>query len=324
MKFVELKKQLKTKVNHAYLLKGNDDFVLGKAYSLITDACNIQMPELNKVEYKGEQIDIENVVSALNTMPVFCDKKVVYLSLDGLNANDIKKLTALNDYFASPNTTSVFVVRAMNVPNYFSPYTKYFETVECDRLDISIVKTFFVKELSQYNKTIAVDAFDLLQNYCSGDLGKLMNELTKLVSFVGDRAVIEKSDVETISTKTVEFQIFELSENLARKNAVKVYEILSTLKVRKDEFRGLLGLIYNHFRRLFFVSITKGTRDELASMLSVAPYAVTKAIEQSRLFTKKQLKDIVDECMRLDYEVKNSNITPENAIDFLVLKILNY
>lgn len=324
MKFVDLKKELKTKILPAYLLKGNDDFVLNKAYSLITDACKIEMAELNKLEFKGELIDIEDVVKALNTMPVFCDKKLVFVDLDGKGANDVKKITTLNEYFASPNETSVLVVRAMSIPAFFNGYTKHFEIVDCDKLDPNIVKTFFVKELAKYNKTISVDGFNLLLNYCNGDMSKLMNELTKLVSFVGDRVVVEKSDVETISTKTVEFQIFELTENLARKNAVKVYEILSTLKVRKDEFRGLLGLIYNHFRRLFFVSITKGTRDELASMLSVNPYAVTKATEQARLFTKKQLKDIVDECMRLDYETKNSNITPENAIDFLVLKILNY
>ncbi len=324
MKFVDLKKELKTKILPAYLLKGGDDFVLNKAYSLICDACALQMPELNKNEYKGEIIDIEDVVKSLNTMPVFCDKKVVYVDLDGKNANDVKKLSALNDYFVSPNPTSVLVVRAMSVPSFFNACAKNFETVDCDRLDASIVKSFFVKELSKYNKTISVDGFNLLFSYCNGDMSKLTNELTKLVSFVGDREIVEKSDVETISTKTMEFQIFELTENLAKKNAVKVYEILSTLKVRKDEFRGLLGLIYNHFRRLFYVSITKGTRDELASMLGVAPFAVTKATEQAKLLSKKQLKDIIDECMRLDYDMKLSKITVENAVEYLVLKILNY
>ena len=86
----------------------------------------------------------------------------------------------------------------------------------------------------------------------------------------------------------------------------------------------LHALIYKHFRRLFFVSITKESRSDLAKMLGVQEYAITKAQEQARLFSKRQLKEINDICIKLDYDLKNSNITVNNAIDLLVLKILNY
>ena len=326
MKFVELKKSLKDKIENAYLLKGNDDFILNYAYSLIFDACSISMPELNENVYNLEMIDMEEVVKSLNTLPVFSNKKIVYVNLENRSANDVKKLNLLNDYFASVNPTSIFVVRVGSTTgkDFFSPYANNFTLVDCNKIDASIVKSFFEKELSKYKKTITNDGFNLVFSYCKGEMSKLMNELTKLVSFVGDRAVVEKEDVVEICTKTMEFQIFELTENLAKKNANKVYEIISTLKVRKDEFRGLLGLIYGHFRRLLYVSITNGTRDQFAEMLGVQPFAITKAMEQAKFFTKKQLKDIVDACMSLDYDTKLSKISVENAVEYLVLKILNF
>ena len=58
-------------------------------------------------------------------------------------------------------------------------------------------------------------------------------------------------------------------------------------------------------------------------MLGVKEYAVKKGVEQSKLFTKRQLKDIVDSFAELDFETKSSDISLDNAIDYIVLKILN-
>ena len=72
------------------------------------------------------------------------------------------------------------------------------------------------------------------------------------------------------------------------------------------------------------VSIASETKAELSKMLGVHEYAITKSQEQARMFTKKQLKEINDICHKLDFDMKQSNMTPENAIDYIVLKILNY
>ena len=59
-------------------------------------------------------------------------------------------------------------------------------------------------------------------------------------------------------------------------------------------------------------------------MLGVKDYAITVAYKQSKMFTKLQLKNILDCMEQLDYELKTSAISNELAIDYLVLKILNY
>ena len=72
------------------------------------------------------------------------------------------------------------------------------------------------------------------------------------------------------------------------------------------------------------VGISSETKSEMAKSLGVHEYAITKAMEQARLFTKKQLKEINDICHKLDFDIKQSNMTPENAIEYIILKILNY
>lgn len=319
MKFTELKKSLKTEIKNCYMLKGEDEFLLTRSFDLIKDACNIQMPELNLLMFK-EDVDFETVNKALETLPVFDDKKIVYVKL---TAKDFKNENKLSDYFAHINPTTVLVVSVGNT-GYLKTLEKNFEIVDCNRLNTDFIFPFVVAELKKSSKTISKDACECLCNYSNCDLAKIINELTKLTSYIGDRETITIDDVKLLVNKSVEFQIFELTEALAKKNETKVYEILSVLKTRKDEFRGLTSLIFKHFRRLFMVSISTEPRAEVAKMLGVHEYAVTKSQEQARLFTKKQLKEINDICHKIDFDTKQSNMTPENAVEYLILKILNY
>lgn len=301
------------------MLKGEDEFLLTRSFDLIKDACNISMPELNLLIFK-EDIDFDNVAKALETLPVFDEKKIVYVKL---TSKDFKNENKLTDYFNQVNPTTVFVVSVGNT-GYLKSYEKNFEVVDCNRLNKDFIFPFVVAELKKNNKNITKDACECLCDYSNCDLAKIINELTKLTSYIGDREIISVDDVKLLVNKSVEFQIFELTEALARKNETKVYEILSVLKTRKDEFRGLTALIYKHFRRLFLVSISTESKSEQAKMLGVHEYAITKSQEQAKLFTKKQLKEINDICHKIDFDIKQSNMTPENAVEYLILKILNY
>lgn len=319
MKFTELKRSLKETIKNCYMLKGDDEFLLTRSYELIKEACNIQMPELNILIFK-EDIDFDNVLKALETLPVFDDKKLIHVKL---TSKDFKNDTKLVEYFSQINPSTILVVSVGNT-GYLKSLEKHFEVVDCNRLSQDFIFPFVVSELKKYNKSITKDACQLLCDYSNCDLSKIVNELIKLTSYIGNKESIESNDIKVMVNKSVEFQIFELTEALARKNETKVYEILSVLKTKKEEYRGLSTLIYKHFRRLFMVSISSESKAEIAKMLGVHEYAVTKSQEQARLFTKKQLKEINDICQQIDFDIKQSNMTPENAIEYIVLKILNY
>ena len=70
MEFIQLKRSLKNSIDGAYLLYGDDNYVLGKAYSLIYNALDITMPELNEYKFNDDSIDFDEVSKALLTMPM--------------------------------------------------------------------------------------------------------------------------------------------------------------------------------------------------------------------------------------------------------------
>lgn len=320
MEFVQLKRTLKSEINSAYILYGDDNFVLNKAYNLIYNALDITMPELNEYKFSNEEIDFDEVVKAMLTMPMMSNHKIVYV--DALNAPKIKNLEALIDYLKMPNTSSVLVINAGDDLKPFEKIKDNVTMVNCNRLSIDVLRGVIVNELSLHKKQITSSAINKLCNYCLNDLSAINNEITKLVNYT-NKDIIVDDDVDAVVTKSFEFQIYELSEALAKKQSDRCFEIIASLKDKKDNIKLILPTICNHFRRLFYIAISDSTTKELATMLNVKEYAIKKGLEQSRLFTKKQLKSILDSFVELDFETKNSDISVENAIDYIVLKILN-
>ncbi len=320
MEFIQLKRSLKNSIDGAYLLYGDDNYVLSKAYGLIYNALDITMPELNEYKFNEDSIDFDEVTKALLTMPMMSNHKMVFVN--AVNKPKLVNLDAFIEYLQMPNSSSVVVINAGENVKDFDKIKNLVTLVDCNRLKQDVLSGVIVNELSSHKKQITATALNKLCNYCLNDLSAINNEIIKLVNYSTNDIIIDE-DIDAVVTKSFEFQIYELSEALAKKQSDKCFQIIASLKDKKDNIKLILPTISNHFRRLFYIAISDVSVPEISTMLGVKEFAIKKGAEQSRLFTKKQLKNIVDCFAELDYETKQSDISLENAIDYVVLKILN-
>lgn len=324
MKFQDLKNSLKERVYSSYLLYGVDEFLLSSAYNLIHKYSGIEFEDLNLIKFTEGIIDGDSVVRACDTMPVFSNRKLVYLDLRMSRKTEIKNIEAIASYLAQPNQQTVLVINIGDNDEVLSIDKKLFVEVDCNRLDYKIVALKIKATISAKGKTIDDDATKLLFDYSLGDMAKVLLECEKLCGYVGERKEIKKNDIMDIVSPSLEYQIFELTEALSKKNSSRVYEILEDMKSKKDEYRTLPAIIYSHFRRLFMVALNKNMSNfELAKMLSVKEYAIKMTANQVKLFTVSKLKKINELCIKMDSDLKQSNISIDNAINLLVLQILN-
>ncbi len=322
MKFEELKNNLKLKIEPAYLLVGVDEFLLTSAYNLIVKYSGMQMEDLNLIKFGEGVIDMKDVVRALNTLPVFCDKKIVYLDIRMSKLNELKNIKDLQEYLEHPNMSSVLIVNLGS--NDIKFVDKNIENVDCNRLGINIVSLKIKQIANKSGKNISDETIKLLYDYTLGDLAKITVELNKLISYVGDKNSIDISDVKELVTPSLEYQVFELTDALAKKNSLRVYQIIGDMKSKKDEFRTLPAIIFSHFRRLFMVALNQEkSRLELSKLLGVKEYAVKMSMQQAGLFSKSQLKKINELLSQVDFDLKQSNMSIDNAVGLIVLKILN-
>ena len=310
-----LKNELANGLKNCYLLYGDDYYLFDRAFSMIKKACNITVEEFNVVIFDDENFSMQAVLDACEVLPFADERKIVIIkNIAKIGENDKKML---ENYLKNPVESSILVV--FDFYGTFDFVTENTRKVNCNRFEKELAMRFVANELSKRGKQITVDGGECLLMQCNGYLTRVANELDKLAYYNIDDPLITKKMVEKLVAKDEEFQIFELTEALGKKNADKAIKVLDSMIKQQ----GLFGLITNHFRRLFFISNSTFNDGELATMLGVKEYAIKKQREQTKNFSKMQLKKIYALLNDLDFKIKSGQTLQENALYTLVFSILN-
>ncbi len=310
----KLKLNLKEKIENCYLFEGDDYELYSRGLSMILRASGITLEDFNLVKFDDENYSMNVLLSACEVMPMGSPYRVVILkNVEKISENDKKML---QNYVKSPTESTILII--LDYFNKFSSLKNNVYFVDCNRFDKTTLSSVVVSELNKRNKKISAEALDTLIDYCNGYLSRIVCELDKLAYYDVDEPLITKKLVDNMVTKDNEVVIFELTEALGQRKADKALNILEALKKEM----GILGLIINHFRRLFFISISDLPDKELASLLNVKEFAISKQRGQVKNFSKMQLKKIYSLLEEVDYAIKSGAMLQENALNYLVLSIL--
>lgn len=309
-----LKTRLKEGVSNFYLFEGEDYYLYDRGFGMIKKAISFSMPDFNLAIFDDDNYSMKAVLDSCDIMPLGDERRIVLMkNVTKVTENDKKALEA---YLKNPSKTTILVI--FDYPNKLSSLKEY-GFVDCKRFDSKTATGVIVNELAKRNKQISGEAVATLLDYCNGYLSRAINELDKLVYFNIDDPLVTKKIVDTLVTKDAEYVVFELTEALGQRNGDKALKLLNEMKREQ----GLVGLITNHFRRLFFISTSDLDDKTLSQMLGVKEYAVSKQRMQAKNFSKMQLKKIYSLLEDVDYNIKSGQMSQENSLFYLVISILN-
>lgn len=308
-----LKKRLSEGLARVYVVEGDDYYLFDKAFLMIKNACGITLDDFNVNVFDEESFSTDKLFAATELLPIIDEKRLVVIKGGKLSEGDKKRTTEILLHI--PKTTVVVV---LDYNKNFEFLKKDFVLVDANRMDKDLVKKLITAYLARISKKIDADAMDELIESCNGYLTRIMNELNKLVCFDLDSENITKESVDKLVNKDIEFSVFELTEALSKKDGDKAIRLLKLME--KDQ--GVFALISNQFRRLFYASISDLTNAELAGLLGVKEFAIMKARQLAKGFSKAQLKKICSLLEEMDYAVKSGAMLQTNALYLLVFNIL--
>ncbi|OLB28964.1 MAG: DNA polymerase III subunit delta [Ktedonobacter sp. 13_2_20CM_53_11] len=170
--------------------------------------------------------------------------------------------------------------------------------------------------------SINEEAATLLANYIGNQLRLLANELAKLATYVGDGGTITVDDVHQLSAQVQEARIFDLTDALAQRNQKQALTILHDLLADGEPPIRLISTIITQVRSLLLVKelSQKGMRAaQIATTIGIAPFVAEKAARQVGKFTPTQLEHAYRQLLATDAALKRSRMTPEMALDLLVV-----
>lgn len=305
-----LKNRLQKKIEPCYVVQGEDILLYDKALELIKKALNLSLEEFNFIAFDDDTFDGDAVINSCETLPIGSDKKLILLKNIAKIPENFKK--KLKDYLKKPVGSTCLVIF-----DFFNKFDFLIaEKVSAKRLDDNSLKELIVAQLKQHQKSITPSACQNLIESCCNYYSLIKNELDKLCSC--DEFEIDDKLIETLVCKETEFTVFELTDALSKRDASRAVSLLNLM----DKDTKTFTLVLNHFRRLFFASISDLSDRELAELFSVKEFAITKARTLSKNFTKLQLKNIYEMLNDVDFYIKNGQMQVENALYYLIFNIL--
>ncbi|HEX5442014.1 MAG TPA: DNA polymerase III subunit delta [Ktedonobacterales bacterium] len=172
-------------------------------------------------------------------------------------------------------------------------------------------------------RRITAEAARMLVESLGDDLRMLASEIDKLGTYVGEGGEIRAEDVRALTPVARQSKVFDLTDALARRDTSTALALLHELLANGESPLGIVALTAYQTRSLMQVKLLSDRgmpAHQIASAAGIAPFVVEKSLRLARRFTFAQLEAAHRALLAIDTALKRSRMTPELALDLLVLE----
>ena len=226
----------------------------------------------------------------------------------------------------------------------------YFSMARGEAAQKEILQKEAQKLLDGYGKKLSPTAWIALGKKTGFELRRSMTELEKLISFVGERTLVEKNDVEEVVGKTKEDSVFDLTTALSEKNQLAALAALRALLDQGTHHLIILSMIVREIRLLLqaiilvdsgkmpkfnnnmeygsfqknVLPVLSGFADTLSMpkdfLTNKHPFVVFNALRNCSRFTYPRLINFLDELLELDRSFKSSASSPQLLLEMFLIR----
>ena len=154
------------------------------------------------------------------------------------------------------------------------------------------------------------------------NLSNIQNELDKLEMLTIEKKVITNDDINKVTTKVVEEEIFSLTDAIILKDTKTALHLLDEfLNLNYDEIQ-IIMLLSSQFHFLFQVKrlLNKNkTAEEIAKILEVNPYRVKYTTKKLYTYTEEEILDYIKRLAKMDHDIKLGLIQKNLALRLFIL-----
>lgn len=205
------------------------------------------------------------------------------------------------------DVTLVFVEEEADKNSLYKVIEKVGEVTNFELLKMPQLIDNIKKICNAYKVGIDYETTKYFIECCGTNMQDLINEIRKLIEYVGTNGIITKTDVDKLSIKQLDSVIFDLTDNLGKKDITKALEVLNNLLYSKEPIQKILITLYNHFKKLYIVKLAERYKKDLATAMNLKPnqiFLTSKYKAQARYFNTKELRKILEELIDLDANYK--------------------
>lgn len=296
-----------------YLLYGEDNYLKNEFVKKAKKSFGELQLGINYIQI--DESNVNNVISDIETPAFGYERKMIIVK----NANLMQKKNAISDklseYLNDADKQILDSIELIIVEDSVEK-NALFNTIS----KIGMIKEFNEQKISQLitkvksiSAAYGVQIQENVAQYfieCTGtNMEDIINEIRKIIEYAGKGGTIKKEDIDSLTIKKSESVIFDLTDNLGKKNIHEAINVLHDLIYAKEPVQKILVMLYNHFKKLYIVQLSNG--QNVAQNLKLKPnqtFLVSKYQNQAKFFTQDEIRNLLNEFMYIDEASKSGNL----------------
>ncbi len=315
MDFDVILQNLKKKIIHPiYLLQGEEPYYIDEISDYIEKKVLSDAEKgFNQTIFYGKDSNAITIAESCLRFPMMAQRQVRIVK----EAQSLAKIESLATYAEKPLESTVLVLN-YKYKNLDSK-TKLYKAVKKSGVIFTSEK---VKEwklpnwienyLAQRAYTITPQAAQLLTSYLGADLGKVANELNKLIVAVKDTTRITADHIEKNIGLSKEFNLFELQNALGEKNVFKANQIIQYFGANPtaNPIQRTISTLFGFFSNMFAWHFLKDKSEaNVAAELGIHIYTAKNVVAAAKRYTPTKLYEIIGILREYDLKSKGFEVS---------------
>ena len=317
-----LEKELKqNNLQSLYLLYGEEKYLLENAVKKIKKIFGELVLGINYIQINETNID--SFISDIETPAFGYPKKLIIVKDSGLFKkskkgeinkdlqNKIANFIDKNIELINQSVVIVFIEDDIIKNDLSNIIEKKGVICNFEKLKPIEIKKRIKTICTAYRVNIDDKTLDLFIETCGTNMLSLINEIRKLIEYVGENGTITAKEITLLSIKEFDSIIFDLTDNLGQRKTNLALEILKELLYNKEPVQKILITLYNHLKKVYLVKLAQEEGVNILETLNLKPnqtFLVTKYKKQAEYFKTRELRKILGELIELDKNSKTGII----------------
>ena len=304
------------------LFTGTDQGQFEVMKSQVLKQIGYDSADLNFAYFDMKEVVYKDVELELVSLPFFADEKIVILDhLVDITTTKKRFLTddelkSFEEYLANPSPTTKLLIFAegkldskRRLVKLLKRDAKVFDAVEAKEQEL---RQYFQKWSQKQGLQFANRSFENLLVKSGFQFSEIQKNLLFLQSYKED-SVIEEEDIVEVIPKTLQDNIFDLTQFILTKKMDQARDLVRDLTLQGEDEIKLIAVMLGQFRTFTQVKILSEsgqTESQIASSLgsflgrNPNPYQIKFALRDSRGLSLSFLKQAISYLIETDYQIK--------------------
>ncbi|MFQ5455347.1 MAG: DNA polymerase III subunit delta [Nitrospirota bacterium] len=315
-------------ISPLYLFYGNEGLLIDEAVDKITEKfIGDRQSGFNYHILYAKEIKANDILMLSESNSFFSKKQVV--TVKDINLLRDKELNKLIPYIKnpSPDTCLIFIGEKIDKrKKVFAAFKEKGIIVRVYPIKPEQAPAWIRSRVAKMGMTISNDAVVYLKEKIGTDLNLLKNETEKLSIYLyNKKKMIESKDVEEILAGKREYSIFELIDNIGRRDKDASLRILYRLIEEGEPPLFILSMIIRRFRQIWMAKemLLDGiSRKVISANLGISHFFLDPLLQQTKKFTIGEIRTLFSLFVETDSDLKKSSISPHFILESLILSIV--